>query len=89
MAEANAPIDCPDGHKDAIRMLSVFASVNAGGSAKSAPAPAPRPAPAPAPRPAPPPPAPTPTERELASRFGEAVEDEWSEVGPKKSRGKR
>lgn len=44
MAEANAPINCPDGHVDAIRMLSVFASVNAGGSAKSAPAPAPRPA---------------------------------------------
>jgi len=43
MAEANAPIDCPDGHVGAVRVLSVFASVNAGGSSKNSPAPAPRP----------------------------------------------
>lgn len=33
MAEAGAPIDCPDGHADTTRLLSVFASVG-----RSAPA---------------------------------------------------
>jgi putative FmdB family regulatory protein len=27
MAEANDPASCPDGHPDAVRLLSVFASV--------------------------------------------------------------
>ena len=34
MAEANNPATCPDGHSDAVRMLSVFASV--GGDTSSA-----------------------------------------------------
>ncbi len=37
MSEASAPIDCPDGHADTTRMLSVFASV--GRSAGASPAP--------------------------------------------------
>lgn len=36
MAEANNPATCPDGHSGAVRVLSVFASVNAGGSAPGA-----------------------------------------------------
>jgi putative FmdB family regulatory protein len=35
MAESDAPASCPAGHPDAVRLLSVFASV---GSATSAPA---------------------------------------------------
>lgn len=27
MSEASAPIDCPEGHPDTIRLLSVFASL--------------------------------------------------------------
>jgi len=37
MAEANAPATCPQGHDNAVRMLSVFASVG-GGSAQAMPA---------------------------------------------------
>jgi putative FmdB family regulatory protein len=36
MADAGAPIDCPDGHTDTARLLSVFASV---GRSDSSPAP--------------------------------------------------
>ena len=43
MSEAGDPATCPQGHPNAVRLLSVFASV--GGGATSAPAPA-----APAPR---------------------------------------
>ncbi len=38
MAEAGNPATCPDGHDNAVRLLSVFASV---GGASAAPAPAP------------------------------------------------
>jgi putative FmdB family regulatory protein len=37
MAEANAPATCPQGHDNAVRMLSVFASVG-GGSTQAMPA---------------------------------------------------
>jgi putative FmdB family regulatory protein len=37
MGEAGLPIDCPDGHPDTARLLSVFASV--GRSSGGAPAP--------------------------------------------------
>lgn len=40
MSEASEPAECAEGHQ-AVRLLSVFASV--GGSAGSSPAPAPRP----------------------------------------------
>ncbi len=40
MSEASQPATCPHGHADAVRLLSVFASVGAAGSA----APAARPA---------------------------------------------
>jgi putative FmdB family regulatory protein len=30
MRDASAPIDCPDGHQDTTRLLSVFASVGHG-----------------------------------------------------------
>jgi putative FmdB family regulatory protein len=39
MSEASDPATCPAGHPDAVRLLSVFASVGASGSS-SAPAPA-------------------------------------------------
>jgi putative FmdB family regulatory protein len=40
MSEAGEPATCPDGHDGAVRLLSVFASVGAGGSpAPAAPAP--------------------------------------------------
>jgi putative FmdB family regulatory protein len=42
MSEASAPADCPAGHPDAVRLLSVFASVGAGPSGGAAPAPAQR-----------------------------------------------
>lgn len=42
MAEASDPIDCPQGHVGARRMLSVFATVG-GSASSSAPAPAPMP----------------------------------------------
>jgi putative FmdB family regulatory protein len=29
MSEANAPADCPSGHSDTVRLLSVFASTSA------------------------------------------------------------
>jgi putative FmdB family regulatory protein len=32
MSDASAPIDCPDGHADTTRLLSVFASVGRTGS---------------------------------------------------------
>jgi putative FmdB family regulatory protein len=35
MADASAPIDCPDGHSDTSRLLSVFASVGRASSASS------------------------------------------------------
>jgi len=40
MAEADSPAPCPDGHADAVRLLSVFASVT-GSSDGPAPATAP------------------------------------------------
>lgn len=33
MSDAAAPINCPDGHVDTTRLLSVFASVGSGGAA--------------------------------------------------------
>jgi putative FmdB family regulatory protein len=42
MAESNLPASCPSGHDDAVRLLSVFASVGASGAAAPA-ASAPRP----------------------------------------------
>ncbi|MEI8287444.1 MAG: zinc ribbon domain-containing protein [Actinomycetes bacterium] len=41
MAEASDPATCPKGHENAVRLLSVFASVGAS-SSSAAPAPAPR-----------------------------------------------
>lgn len=41
MAEASDPATCPQGHENAVRLLSVFASVGAS-SGSAAPAPAPR-----------------------------------------------
>ena len=35
MADASAPIECPDGHGDTARLLSVFASVGRASSAGS------------------------------------------------------
>ena len=32
MSEANAPASCPDGHDNAVRILSVFASVGTAGA---------------------------------------------------------
>ncbi len=43
MSEAAAPIDCPEGHPDTTRLLSVFASVGRS-TAVPAPVPAARPA---------------------------------------------
>jgi putative FmdB family regulatory protein len=43
MQDASSPIDCPDGHGDTSRLLSVFASVgraSAGSSMASSPGPA-------------------------------------------------
>ena len=40
MENAGSPIDCPDGHDDTVRMLSVFASVGRS-SASASPAPSP------------------------------------------------
>jgi putative FmdB family regulatory protein len=40
MAESNLPATCPEGHENAVRLLSVFASVGASGGASSTPAPA-------------------------------------------------
>ncbi|MFM8811575.1 MAG: zinc ribbon domain-containing protein [Actinobacteria bacterium] len=42
MSQANDPATCPQGHDNAVRLLSVFASVGASGSSSPAPAPAPR-----------------------------------------------
>ncbi|MFN8020436.1 MAG: zinc ribbon domain-containing protein [Acidimicrobiales bacterium] len=41
MSESSAPAECPQGHVDSVRLLSVFASV--GGSSGSSPASAPAP----------------------------------------------
>ncbi|MEO6156670.1 MAG: zinc ribbon domain-containing protein [Ilumatobacteraceae bacterium] len=42
MSEAGLPATCPDGHDDAVRLLSVFASVGASSNgSSSSPAPAP------------------------------------------------
>ena len=41
VAEASDPATCPQGHENAVRLLSVFASVGAS-SGSAAPAPAPR-----------------------------------------------
>jgi hypothetical protein len=38
MSEAAAPIDCPDGHVDTTRQLSVFASVGHGAASSALPA---------------------------------------------------
>ncbi len=41
MDQAGSPVDCPDGHDDTTRLLSVFASVGrASGAGSGAPAPA-------------------------------------------------
>ncbi|MCE2735440.1 MAG: FmdB family zinc ribbon protein [Acidimicrobiaceae bacterium] len=37
MAQANDPASCPSGHDNAVRMLSVFASVGSGSAPMSAP----------------------------------------------------
>ena len=37
MSEAAAPIDCPDGHVDTTRLLSVFASVGHGAASSARP----------------------------------------------------
>ena len=37
MAEAGDPIECPDGHTDTARLLSVFAAVGASGRGQAAP----------------------------------------------------
>lgn len=38
MSEANAPIDCPDGHADTTRLLSVFATVGSSAAPTAPPA---------------------------------------------------
>lgn len=38
MSEAGDPATCPEGHKGAVRLLSVFASVGASGAASPTPA---------------------------------------------------
>jgi putative FmdB family regulatory protein len=38
MREASTPIDCPDGHQDTTRLLSIFASVSHGAAAPAPPA---------------------------------------------------
>jgi putative FmdB family regulatory protein len=38
MSEASAPINCPDGHLDTTRLLSVFASVGHGSEPAAMPA---------------------------------------------------
>jgi putative FmdB family regulatory protein len=43
MAESNAPATCPEGHDDAVRLLSVFASVGAATGSGGGPSPAPMP----------------------------------------------
>jgi putative FmdB family regulatory protein len=43
MSAANDPAKCPQGHENAVRLLSVFASVGGGNSGSTAPAmPAPK-----------------------------------------------
>ncbi len=42
MSQANDPATCPQGHDNAVRLLSVFASVGGNGSSNPAPMPAPR-----------------------------------------------
>ena len=37
MSDANAPAECPDGHVDSMRLLSMFASVGAGSASAQAP----------------------------------------------------
>ena len=37
MAQANEPAKCPQGHENAVRLLSVFASVGGASSSASAP----------------------------------------------------
>ena len=37
MSESSDPAECSHGHLDSVRLLSVFASVGAGGSAAAAP----------------------------------------------------
>lgn len=39
MSEANAPADCPSGHSDTVRLLSVFASAGSQPAASDAPRP--------------------------------------------------
>lgn len=43
MGDAGSPIDCPDGHPDTVRMLSVFASVGRSSAAASPAGPLPAP----------------------------------------------
>jgi putative FmdB family regulatory protein len=38
MSQASDPATCPQGHDDAVRLLSVFANVGAGSGAAAAPA---------------------------------------------------
>jgi putative FmdB family regulatory protein len=40
MRESSAPATCPDGHRDALRVLSLFAAVTAGPAAGATAAPA-------------------------------------------------
>lgn len=40
MSEAASPIECPSGHADTTRLLSVFASFGSTGSRQATPAPA-------------------------------------------------
>jgi putative FmdB family regulatory protein len=44
MSESGAPADCPEGHHDTVRLLSVFASAGASGAQPAATSTAPRPA---------------------------------------------
>ena len=37
MSESNAPADCPSGHSDTVRLLSVFASAGSQPAASDAP----------------------------------------------------
>ncbi len=43
MSEANLPATCPDGHDDAVRLLSVFAATGVSSGAKGSSMPAPMP----------------------------------------------
>ncbi|NQV96462.1 MAG: zinc ribbon domain-containing protein [Acidimicrobiaceae bacterium] len=42
MSQANEPAQCPQGHENSVRLLSVFASVGGGASSAATPSPAPK-----------------------------------------------